>query len=66
MGSGARRGDGSDRVEELGVALLAIDEGTAVLYGQNWFYDAAGNVVEYGEDVTPGGRLRSYEYTIEA
>jgi hypothetical protein len=35
-----------------------------VLYGRNWYYDASGDVLEYGEDVSLGDRLRSYEYLI--
>jgi DNA-binding GntR family transcriptional regulator len=43
---------------------LRVTPGSAVLYGRNWYYDAAGDVLEYGEDVSLGDRLRSYEYLI--
>ena len=44
---------------------LGIEPGTAVLHGLNWYYDAAGAVLEYGEYVSAGDRLRAYEYEFE-
>lgn len=46
-------------------AALQLAEGTAVLHGQNWYYDATGDVLEYGEYVSAGDRLRSYDYMID-
>lgn len=45
--------------------VLGIEVGAPVLLGQNWFYDTAGEVVEYGKYRSSGERLRSYEYRIE-
>jgi DNA-binding GntR family transcriptional regulator len=47
------------------VGALQVEPGTAVLYGRNWYYDQAGVVLEYGEYVSLGDRLRSYEYGVE-
>ena len=55
---GARAATAED-VEDLGV-----EPGAAILFGRNWFYDADGGVVEYGEYASLGDRLRSYEYLI--
>ncbi|GEM_PF-6865536 len=41
-----------------------IEEG-AVLHGQNWCCDTAGDVIEYGQYLSAGERLRSYEYRVE-
>jgi hypothetical protein len=35
-----------------------------VLYGRNWYCDAAGGVLAYGEDVCLGDRLRSCGYLV--
>jgi DNA-binding GntR family transcriptional regulator len=43
---------------------LALEPGTAVLHGRNWYLDEQGDVVEYGEYASEGDRLRSYEYLI--
>lgn len=44
---------------------LGIERGAPVLHGQNWFYDAEGGVIEYGQYRSVGERLRSYEYRVE-
>ncbi len=44
---------------------LRIATGAPVLHGQNWFYDTAGDVIEYGQYRSAGERLRSYEYRVE-
>jgi DNA-binding GntR family transcriptional regulator len=44
---------------------LRIEPGTAVLHGQNWYYDQDGLVLEYGEYVSAGDRLRCYEYEVD-
>ncbi|MGI9001967.1 MAG: GntR family transcriptional regulator [Pseudonocardia sp.] len=56
---GARLATGDD------ATALHIEVGAAVLHGQNWFYDAAGDVIEYGQYRSAGERLRSYEYRVE-
>lgn len=44
---------------------LGVEPGAAVLHGQNWFYDRDGLVLEYGEYVSAGDRLRCYEYEVD-
>jgi DNA-binding GntR family transcriptional regulator len=47
-------------------AALGIEAGEAVLHGRNWYYDADGMVIEYGEYVSAGNREWSYDYRIES
>ncbi|MGI9002970.1 MAG: UTRA domain-containing protein [Pseudonocardia sp.] len=56
---GARLATGED------ATALHIEVGAAVLHGQNWFYDAAGEVIEYGQYRSAGERLRCYDYRVE-
>jgi DNA-binding GntR family transcriptional regulator len=46
-------------------ADLAIDEGVPVLIGRNWFQDAEGGVVEFGEYVAVPNRWQTYEYELD-
>jgi DNA-binding GntR family transcriptional regulator len=50
--------------DEQEAASLSIQAGSAVLRGRNWFYGAAGEVIEYGESVAVAGRWASYEYLV--
>jgi DNA-binding GntR family transcriptional regulator len=43
---------------------LNIEIGAPVLAGRNWVRDAEGEVVEFGEYVTPSGQWQAYEYQI--
>jgi DNA-binding GntR family transcriptional regulator len=43
---------------------LGVSAGSAVACGRNWWYDADGNVVEYGERVSIPGRWSSHQYEI--
>lgn len=49
---------------EQDAADLGVEAGTAILRGRNWYYDAAGDVIEYGESVAQAERWTSYEYEI--
>lgn len=49
---------------ELDAADLGVLAGSAVACGRNWWYDADGEVVEYGESVSVPGRWSSHEYEI--
>jgi DNA-binding GntR family transcriptional regulator len=55
---GAQAAAASD-AQELGVA-----EGSPVLAGQWWVFDARDNVIEFGEYVTIPGRLSMFEYPL--
>ena len=43
---------------------LGVPAGSPVACGRNWWYDAAGDVVEYGERVSIPGRWSSHEYEV--
>lgn len=43
---------------------LDVEEGAPVLYGRNWFYDAEGKVIEYGESVSTANRWSSHDYEL--
>jgi GntR family transcriptional regulator len=43
---------------------LGVPIGSPVLRGRNWYLDADGGVVEYGESVATAGRWSTYEYEI--
>jgi DNA-binding GntR family transcriptional regulator len=53
----ARAATGQD-AEDLGVP-----PGSPVACGRNWWYDADGTVLEYGERVSIPGRWSTHEYT---
>ncbi len=57
---------GARLATEQDAEALGIEAGAAVLHGQNWYYDADGRVLEYGEYVSAGDRLRAYEYVVES
>jgi DNA-binding GntR family transcriptional regulator len=44
--------------------LLGLKEGDAVLAGNNWLYDEAGDVLEFGEYFHPSARWSSYSYSL--
>lgn len=46
-------------------AELGIAAGDPVLIGRNWYRDADGEVIEYGEYVAPAGAWQAYEYEVE-
>lgn len=46
-------------------ADLGVPEGSPVLVGRNWFRDADGEVLEYGEYVSTPERWQTYEYELE-
>lgn len=46
-------------------ADLGVAEGTPVLIGRNWFRDAQGDVIEYGEYVSRPERWQTYEYELD-
>jgi GntR family transcriptional regulator len=50
--------------DEQEAADLGIPIGSPVLRGRNWYLDADGSVVEYGESVATVGRWSTYEYDI--
>lgn len=59
---------GRDRVtavhaDEEQARKLGVPAGTAILSGENWYLDANGDVIEYGEYITAGDRGWTYEYT---
>jgi DNA-binding GntR family transcriptional regulator len=43
---------------------LGVEPGSPVATGRNWWYDAAGAVLEYGERVSVPGRWSTHDYTI--
>jgi DNA-binding GntR family transcriptional regulator len=45
-------------------ADLAVPVGSPVACGRNWWYDAEGGVIEYGEYASIPGRWSSHEYEI--
>jgi DNA-binding GntR family transcriptional regulator len=45
-------------------AKLGLTAGTAILHGENWYLDAHGDVIEYGEYITAGDRGWSYDYSV--
>lgn len=45
-------------------AKLGVPAGTAILHGENWFFDADDDVIEYGEYITAGDRGLSYDYSV--
>lgn len=45
-------------------AKLGLPAGTAILHGENWYLDANGDVIEYGEYITAGDRGWSYDYSV--
>jgi DNA-binding GntR family transcriptional regulator len=45
-------------------ADLGVPAGSAVACGRNWWYDASGDVIEYGERVSVPGRWSSHHYEI--
>jgi DNA-binding GntR family transcriptional regulator len=54
----------ADAATEQDAEDLGIETGAPVLRGRNWVYDAAGDVLEYGESVAPSGQWASYDYEI--
>jgi DNA-binding GntR family transcriptional regulator len=50
---------------ELDASELGVAPGTAILHGENWFFDADGVVIEFGEYVTTGDRGRTYTYRLD-
>lgn len=50
--------------DEQDSALLQIAVGAPVLRGRNWYLDATGAVLEYGESVARANRWVTYEYEI--
>lgn len=58
---------GRDRVTartatEDDAAELGVEPGTAVIQGENWFFDQDGAVIEFGEYTTANDRTWSYDY----
>jgi DNA-binding GntR family transcriptional regulator len=49
---------------EQDAADLRLPVGSPVACGRNWWYDADGAVVEYGESVSIPGRWSSHEYEV--
>jgi DNA-binding GntR family transcriptional regulator len=43
-------------------AELSVEPGTAILQGENWFFDEDGAVIEFGEYITANDRTWSYDY----
>jgi DNA-binding GntR family transcriptional regulator len=54
----AREATGEDAAD------LGVPVGSPVACGRNWYYDAEGNVIEYGESVSIPGRWGSHRYRI--
>jgi DNA-binding GntR family transcriptional regulator len=54
----------ADAAEAQDVEDLEVDPGAPVLRGRNWYWDAAGGVIEYGESVSLPGRWTAYDYEI--
>jgi DNA-binding GntR family transcriptional regulator len=46
-------------------ASLSIPAGASVRRGRNWLYDAAGEVVEYGESIAIADRWTTYDYSLQ-
>ncbi len=49
---------------ERDAAALGVPAGSPVACGRNWWYDANGDVIEYGERVSVPGRWSSHHYEI--
>jgi DNA-binding GntR family transcriptional regulator len=49
---------------EQDAADLRVQPGSPVACGRNWWYDAGGGVIEYGEYASIPGRWSSHEYEI--
>lgn len=49
---------------EQDAADLGVPAASPVACGKNWYYDAAGDVIEYGESVSIPGRWGSHRYRI--
>jgi DNA-binding GntR family transcriptional regulator len=45
-------------------ADLGVPAGSPVACGKNWYYDAEGTVIEYGESVSIPGRWRPHAYRV--
>jgi DNA-binding GntR family transcriptional regulator len=43
-------------------ADLGVPPGSPVLIGRNWYRDAEGEIIEYGEYASIAGRWQTYEY----
>jgi DNA-binding GntR family transcriptional regulator len=56
----------ADEASETDAGDLGVAQGTPVMRGRNWFYDAAGAVLEYGESCTVPLRWTAYEYDTRA
>lgn len=65
--TGRRVAAGRDRVAPANADAeqarkLGVPEGTAILACENWYTDAEGDVIEYGQYITAGDRGWTYEY----
>jgi DNA-binding GntR family transcriptional regulator len=56
----------ASRATEAEAATLDINVDDPVLRGSNWYLDADGGVIEYGESVAVEGLLEAFEYTLNS
>jgi GntR family transcriptional regulator len=68
-GTGRRITTGRDQVTadeaaDQDAQDLGVDLGAPVFRGRNWYWDAAGGVIEYGESVSIPRRWIAYDYEI--
>lgn len=56
----------ASRATEAEAQTLGININDPVLRGSNWYLDADGGVIEYGESVAVEGLLEAFEYTLNS
>ena len=54
----------ADEATEQDAQDLGLEPGAPVLRGRNWYWDADGGVIEYGESVSKPQRWTAYDYEI--
>jgi DNA-binding GntR family transcriptional regulator len=54
----------ADQAAAQDVQDLELELGVPVLRGRNWYWDAAGEAIEYGESVSIARRWTAYDYEI--
>jgi len=54
----------ADEATDQDARDLGLERGAPVLRGRNWYWDADGGVIEYGESVSKPQRWTAYDYEI--